>query len=104
MACCKSIRAPHFDEQIRQWRNIGVPSFDITHYRLRKPATPSPDYRALLEQAAEALDVAADRIHRMAFEYGTGTRKFMDTREWSGEARSTLATIKQKLAEDKPND
>lgn len=50
-----------------------------------------PEIKALVE----ALELAANRLHRCAVDYDTGTLRFYETCEWTDEACAALAAIKE---------
>ena len=50
-----------------------------------------PEVKALVE----ALELAANRLHRCAVDYDTGTLRFYETCEWTDEACAALAAIKE---------
>ena len=50
-----------------------------------------PEVQALVE----ALELAANRLHRCAVDYDTGTLRFYETCEWTDEACAALAAIKE---------
>ena len=78
-------------------RSLNLHAAIITHYRLRKPATPSPAYRALMESALHSLatiKVWTGKEHATSHPMNRiGAIDEIATR--------ALATIKQKLAEVK---
>ena len=42
------------------------------------------------DRLAEALDLAANRLHRCCVDYETGTRQFIEVGEWAADARQAL--------------
>ena len=50
-----------------------------------------PEIKALVE----ALELAANRLHRCAVDYDTGTLRFYETCEWTDEACAALAAMKE---------
>jgi hypothetical protein len=46
---------------------------------------------AAAEKMAEALELAANRLHFCAIEKATGTQRFIETCEWVDEARAARA-------------
>ncbi len=45
---------------------------------------------AKLARMREALELAANRLHRCSVDYDTGTREFIEVGEWAAEARAAL--------------
>lgn len=58
-------------------------------YTARILATLEPDPAVV--RMREALELAANRLHRCSVDYDTGTHEFIETGEWAAEARAALA-------------
>jgi hypothetical protein len=46
----------------------------------------------MTQSVRDALELAANRLHRCAADHTPGSRKFIETAEWAEEARAALAT------------
>ncbi len=57
-------------------------------YTARILATLEPDPAVV--RMREALELAANRLHRCSVDYDTGTHEFIETGEWAAEARAAI--------------